>query len=162
MRFLKNVFSQLHTFVLWALLSAIFWSWIFTLVTDVSPEKKISVYCYVPSISDVELSARLEEEKPEGIEMVKIRSFEYVMFNVDYIENGDIFIIPESMISEYDELLLDPDGGIKIYDCAEKRGSADSFIGYSDEDYYLFFGANSLHLEDESAKKVAELLIGLD
>ena len=30
MRFFKNVLSQLHTYVLWALLSAVFWGWIFT------------------------------------------------------------------------------------------------------------------------------------
>ena len=43
MRFVKNVFSQLHTFILWALMSAIFWGWIFTLVTDAPAGKKITV-----------------------------------------------------------------------------------------------------------------------
>ncbi len=162
MRFIRNVFSQLHTFVLWALLSAIFWSWIFTFVTDTSPEKKVSVYCYVPEISDAELAAKLEEDKPEGIKMIKVHSFEYVMFNVDYIENGDIFVLPESLISEYDELLLDPEGGIKIYDSESGSGSADSYIGYAGEDYYLFLGMNSVHLDDGAAEEVAENLIGLE
>ncbi len=162
MRFIKNVFSQLHTFVLWALLSAIFWSWIFTFATDTSPEKKVSVYCYVPEISEAELSAKLEEDRPEGIKMIKARSFEYVMFNVDYIENGDIFILPESLISEYDELLLDPSGGVKIYDAKSSSGSATEFIRYPEEDCYLFLGANSAHLEDGAAEYVAENITKLD
>ena len=32
---LKNIFSQLHTFLLWLLFSVMFWGWIFTLFTDV-------------------------------------------------------------------------------------------------------------------------------
>jgi hypothetical protein len=44
MRFLKNIVSQTHRWILWALLSAVFWAWIFTLLTDTVPAKKVTVF----------------------------------------------------------------------------------------------------------------------
>lgn len=162
MRFIKNIFNKLYLFIIWAIVAFIFWSWIFTFATDTSPDKKITVYCHAPEIDSVDLAVKLEEGKPEGIKMIKVHSFEYVMFDVESIENGDIFILPESLIGEYSELLLDPDGGTRVYDSETGTGSADSFIGYTDEDYYLFLGLNSVHLDDGAAEEVAEDLIGLD
>ena len=85
MRVLKNIFSQLHSFVLWALFSALLWGWVFSFVTDTSIEKKVTVYCYVPEIRDTELSAKLEEDMPEGLKMIRVRSFEYVMMDMEAI-----------------------------------------------------------------------------
>lgn len=161
MRFIKNVFSQLHSFVLWALASFIFWGWIFTMVTDTAPENKVTVYCYVPTLRDTQLAVALEENRPEGIRMIKVHSFEYVMLNVENIENGDIFILPASTTDTYAELLADPDGGVRVYDAASGQGSARSYIGYTDEDYYLYLGANSVHAEDGKALAVARELMGM-
>ena len=159
MRFFKNVFSQLHTFVLWALMSAIFWGWIFTLVTDAPPAKKITVYCYVPEIRDTELAVLLEEDKPDGIKMIQVHNFEYVLFDMGNIENGDIFILPASQIGEYEELLLSKAAGVKVYDAKTHTGAAASYLGYTDEDYYLFLGAKSVHLEDGAAQAVTDALL---
>ncbi len=157
MRVLKNILRQLHTFVLWALASALLWSWIFTFVTDTSPDRKVTVYCYVDEIRDTELACALERTMPEGLKMIKVHSFRYVMFNIDSIENGDIFVVPASVIGEYDELFTDVNGqyGVKIYDAASHTGAAAEYLGYGDEDYYLFLGANSPHLEDGKALAVA-------
>lgn len=161
MRFLKNVFSQLHSFVLWALMSFIVWGWIFTLVTDAPPEKKITVYCAVPRLLDTELDVALEEDMPEGIRMVRVHTFDYVMLNVDAIENGDIFILPVSQIGEYEELLAPVEGrdGVLIWDGAS--GAAGEYIGYTEEEYYLFLGANSVHLDDGRALAVAEQILSM-
>ena len=41
MRVLRNIFSQLHEYVLWLLLSTVLWGWIFaSFVTDTKAEKK--------------------------------------------------------------------------------------------------------------------------
>lgn len=161
MRFFKNVLAQLHTFVLWGLASFILWGWIFALVTNTSPEKKVTVYCYVPGVRDVDLAVRLEEEPPEGIRMVKVHPFSYVMLNVDYMEDGDIFILPESQIGEYTELLADPAAGVLVYDAETGQGAAVPYIDYTEEDYYLFLGANSPHLADGKAAEVARRLMDL-
>lgn len=163
MKALKNIVSQLHTFVLWLLASAFFWGWIFTFVTDTSPEKKITVYCHVPEVQDVALAVVLEKQMPEGLEMIKVHSFDYVMFNTESIELGDIFIIPASEIETYTGslILAGENQGVKIYDAVTGEGIAKDYIQYADEDYYLFLGAGSVHLEDGRALEVAAALLTL-
>lgn len=163
MRFFRNVFSQLHTFVLWALFSVLFWGWIFALITDTSPAKKIAVYCDVPELRDVDLAVELERHMPEGIRMVKVHSFDYVMMDIENIGKGDIFIVAASDLEKYAEFLTGPDGegGVKIYDAATGTGAAAEYIGYTDEDFYLFLGSGSVHLEDGKAAQVAGQLLSM-
>ena len=165
MKILKNIFSQLHTFLLWLLASVIFWSWIFTLVTDVPPAEKVTVYCHVPGIQDTALAAALEEHMPEGLRMIKVHSFNYVMFDVESIGLGDVFIIPASEIELFAEDLA-PVGekqGVKVYDAAAGTGIAMAYIQYeaAGEDFYLFLGARSVHLEDGKALEVARELLAI-
>lgn len=164
MRILKNIFSMLHIFLLWMLLSAVFWGWIFTFVTDTSPDRKVSVYCHVPEINDKALAVSLEENMPDGLRMIKVHSFDYVMFDVESIGMGDIFIIPASEIEQYSDSLLymGADSGVKVYDASSRTGVAEEYISYSDEDHYLFLGAGSVHLEDGKALAVAQQLLAMD
>ncbi len=163
MRFLKNVFSQLHTFVLWLLASALFWGWIFTIVTDTSPEKKVTVYCRVPAIQDTALAAALEEDMPEGLRMIKVHSFEYVMFGTDEFDRGDVFIVPASEEADFVKDLLPVEGGqpAKVYDAAAGEGAATEYIQYGDEDYYMYLGSGSVHLEDGAALAVARAILAM-
>lgn len=163
MRFFKNVLSQLHSFVLWALLSAIFWGWIFTLVTDAPIQRKITVYCQVPAIRETDMAVELEERKPEGMKLIQVHSFEYVKFNTQALDYGDVFIIPASRIGDYAEELAPVEGvyGVKVYDAATGQGCARAYITYGDEDYYLFLGAGSVHLEDGKALEVAKHILEL-
>lgn len=164
MKTLKNILSQLHTFVLWALISALFWSWIFTFVTDAPAARKVTVYCDVPALRDTALAAALEETMPEGLRMIQAHTFDYVMFGVDAFYQGDVFIVPASELAEYAELLAPVEGGqgVKVYDSASGEGAAASYIGYGDENYYLFLGTGSVHLEDGKALAVARALLALE
>lgn len=164
MRALKNIFSQLHTFVLWLLASALFWGWIFTFVTDTSPEKKITVYCDAPQVRDTALAVALEEHMPEGLRMVKVHAFSYVMFDVESIDKGDIFILPASDLEDCAEFLAPVEGeadGVKIYDAASGQGAATEYIQYGDEDYYLFLGSGSVHAQDGAALAVAREILAM-
>ena len=67
MQVFRNIWSQLHRFVFWALLSTILWAWIFTLVTDTVPEKKVTVYVLTEECRSTELALRLEETKPGAV-----------------------------------------------------------------------------------------------
>ena len=164
MKMMKNILSHLHTFVLWLLLSAFFWSWIFTFVTDAAPEQKVVVYCKVPELRSTELSVALEERMPEGLRMVQVRSFDYVMFGVDAFYQGDVFIVPASEIEAYAEVLAPVEGehGVKAYDAATGTGAATAYIRYGDEDCYLFLGVGSAHLEDGCALAVARELLAME
>lgn len=163
MRLLKNIFSRLHVFVLWALGSFLFWSWIFTFVTDAPAEKKVTVYCHVPQVEDIDLAVKLEEDMPQGIRMIKVHSFDYVMFDMERIERGDIFIIPESELETFREdlLPLSGEGGEQVYDEETGEGIAKTYISYGDEDYYLFLGSGSVHLEDGIAREIAMRILEL-
>lgn len=163
MRVFKNIWSQLHTFVLWLLLSAVLWGWIFTFVTDTTPDKKITVYCHTAAVQDTAMAAALEKDMPEGLRMIKVHSFDYVMFNTDEINRGDLYIIPASEVQTFaDSLVPVMDGqGVKVYDAAFGTGVAMQYIQYGSEDFYLFFGTGSVHLDDGKALAVAMNLLAL-
>lgn len=163
MKMIKRILSQWHSFVLWLLVSALFWSWIFTFVTDTSPEKKVTVYCKVPEIQDIALAAALEERAPEGLRMIKVHSFDYVMFGLDAFYQGDIFIVPASEIETYADALALIEGkrDVKAYDAASGAGIAMDYIRYDQEDYYLYLGSGSKHLEDGKALEVARQLLNM-
>ena len=182
MQFLKNVWSQLHRFMLWALLSTVFWAWIFTLVTDTVPEKKVTVYVLTEECRSTELALQLEETKPEGIKMIKVHPFSYAMFDDGELLSADLYVVSAPEVEEYrssfaviesetwdwgDRELYRLDGqvcGVKIYDAATGEGAAKSYLGYApDTDYYLFFNVASLHLGDGdgAALRVAEHLLKL-
>lgn len=161
MRVLKNIWSQLHTFVLWGLASALIWAYVFTFVTDTSPEKKVMIYCDVPEIQDIQLAARLEEDLPEGIRMIKVRSFQYVMMDTDNIQTGDLFLLPASKVEEYRQFFQEGDAGTQVYDAETHAGIAEQYIKFGDENYYLFCGAKSPHLDDGKAREVANILLNI-
>ena len=164
MKMLKNIISQLHTFILWLLICAVFWGWIFTFVTDTSPDKKVTIYCKVPDIQDTELAAALEKHMPEGLRMIKVHTFDYVMIGVDEFNRGDVFIVPTSDIETFAEILAPVEGeqGVKVYDADTGTGVAKTYICYTSEDFYLFLGTGSVHLEDGKALQVAQELLAMD
>ena len=163
MKILKNIVSQFHTFLLWLVVSFMFWSWVFTMVTDTSPDKKVTVYCHVPGIQDTALAVALEERMPAGLKMIKVHSFDYVMFDEESINRGDVFIIPASEIELFAGSLV-PVGeeqGVRVYEASTGAGVAMEYIQYADEDFYLFLGAGSVHLEDGKALEVATRLLAM-
>ena len=163
MKILKNIVSRFHIFLLWLLASVMFWGWIFTMVTDTSPDQKMTVYCHVPGVQDTALAAALEEHMPEGLRMIKVHSFEYVMFDVESVRLGDIFIIPASEIELFagDLAPVGEEQGVKVYEASTGIGIAMDYIQYADEDFYLFLGAGSEHLEDGKALEIAMQLLAM-
>ena len=166
MKLLKNILSQLHSFALWLLFSVMFWGWIFTLVTDVSPAEKVTVYCHVPGLQDTALAAALEEHMPEGLRMIKVHSFDYVLLDTESLGQGDIFIIPASETGLFAEDLAPVGGeqGVRVYEASTGTGIAMTYIQYeaAGEDFYLFLGARSVHLEDGKAMEVAAQLLAME
>lgn len=163
MKVLKNILSQLHSFVLWLLASAVFWGWIFTMVTDTVPAKKVTIYCDVPAVQDRLLAAELEKDMPQGLRMVQVHAFDYVMLDTASFDRGDIFIVPASEDADLlaDLLPLDEGGPAKAYDAASGKGAATTYIQYTDEDYYIYLGSGSAHLDDGAALDVAQTLLEL-
>ncbi len=181
MRVLKNIFSQLHRWILWALLSAVFWGWIFGFVTNTDAAHKVVLYANVDEMQDKALALRLEEEKPEGIKMIKVHPFSYAVFGDRELLEADLYAVRET---EAEAMLpgfapLDGEGldvggrelyvrdgvayGVKLSGPGE-AGAAAAYMGYEPgESYYLFFNAGSPHLSggDGAALRVAEALLKL-
>lgn len=182
MRTLRNIWSQLYRFVFWALISSIFWGWIFTLVTDTTPARKVTIYLQVEECRDRDLVLKLEENKPEGIRMVKVHPFSYAVFGSDDLLNADLYVVRESdaeeMLASFAPLdgeswdyggreLFRRDGkiyGVKVYDAASDTGDLRDYLQYTPgENCYLFFNVSSPHLGggDSAALRVAETMLSL-
>ena len=184
MRALKTFLSDLHRYLLWLLVSAVFWGWIFSLVTDAPAEKKLLLCVDRPELQEQALDLELEKELPDGIRMIRAHPIDYYMFDQNELDHADLDIVSASHAEEYSPLFLplaeagikeDGDAvwrldgtayGLRIYDAASGEGALSSWIEYvgpgdTNEDYYLFFGANSVHIGDGAARRLAERLLSL-
>ena len=185
MKTLKKIGSQLLAYLTFLVLSTMLWGWLFSLKTDTAPAKKITVYIDC-AVADTALAAKLEEALPAGIRMVKVHPFSYAFFDTDAMLEADLFIVPQSKAEEYlesfapaafsgaDAITLSNGAvGMKIYDAASGAGGADAYITYLNEsgekeDFYLFFGARSLHYAgnenalDNAAAEIANRLLTME
>lgn len=183
MNVLKNILSQWYRYVLWALISVFFWGWIFTLVTDARPANKLVLCVDRPELRDEALADALSADRPEGIKLIAVHSFDYYIFDTEELRTADLYIVGKDEAEKYIESFrplaetgLAVQGetwslegvsyGLKVYDAAAGEGIAASFISYVGEgetpqDYYLFFGTESAHKEDGKALRLAEALLDL-
>lgn len=188
MSVIKRFTSRLYIYIIWAVLSFFIWGWIFGLATDTSTFKKVSVYIDCAQIQDMDLRLTLEEQLPEGIEMIKVHSLEYVVFDEATMFLGDILVLRESYLPNYvealqpitghfpEEELLYYDGeayGIPVFDPETGEGILEDFVtflkpGQDPEPYYLFFMKGSHHLgdiaesRDDAAIRIARRLLAME
>ncbi len=152
---IRRFFSSAPKYLLWIVLSTMFWMWIFTIVTDTSAEKKVTLFADVPALADPQLAGALEESMPEGIRMVKAHSFSYLMFDDLSLNAADIYIVKSQDIVKYaqyfqpadrdwakakadtlqpsEDIIYAIDGvpyGVKVYDADTGEGAAKSFVMY--------------------------------
>ena len=177
-RFRRVFFRLFPLFVLWAVLIPIFTGFVFTRITDTDPAHKVTVYADAKLQDAAALASRLEGSVSAPVRMVKVHPFTYALFGSDALKQADLYIVPVSHAAEYrdwfaplpQELasLASPENpdGIRVFDPASGSGAAASHILYSAsgsqaEPYLLFFGRNSVHLEDHAAMDVAGALLTL-
>lgn len=178
--------TLLPLLVLWGMLAALFWCWIFNLLTDTTPENKITLYLDVPACDSRALALALEKALPEGMKMVQVHPFSYAMFDSDALRSADLYVIRASDLEERPEWfaplpeslwdradLYTPAGvpvGIRVYDPASDLAVAGSYwtthdAKTPDGPLWLCFGAASCHLPEDpnavSSQPVAELLLSL-
>ena len=182
MRTLKKLLSNLHRYVFLLMASVIVWAWVYNLCTETGAAKKVVVYIDSTSVSDAAMRAELNENKPEGIKIIKVYPFSYAFFSSGAPSDADIYIMPESDMDKYSDLLLpiDMSGedffikggkplGIRIFNASENTGAATSFIDYSGaepQDYYICINRSSVHAggensADRAAFEVIETILAL-
>ena len=173
-RAFRRGLALLPLMAMWLICCAVFWTFVFSRVTDTSADGKIVLYVDAPVPGSTDLAVALEEERAEGIRMVHARPFSYAMFSGQELQTADLYILPRSHVEKYqawlcplpendwreaagaeetDFLLLDGAAyGIRVYRAEDGWAVAGRYIAYEEEDtredYYLFFGAASLHVKD--------------
>lgn len=155
------------------------YSWIFGYLTTVKTEEKITVFIGSNSAT-FEKTEQLNEVRPDYLKVVEVRAYALSDSTYDTCltifgyEMGDILILPESNLKEetcgerYAEISADyqskfdnlgwyeVDGkvyGIKIHDKQSHQSLIDCLdYGKEDDeqDYYLLFNKNSVHIGDLS------------
>lgn len=174
MKKLKPFFDLLPAMLLWLMLSIFLWGFVFSALTDIPSQEKITLFVDAPLVQEARLAASLEEAIDAPLRAVQVRAFAYAMMSSDEIEQADLYIVSAADVEAYrdwfaplppalqarGELMLDGQPyGIRVYDAAGQTGIALENISYGSQDYYLLFGANSLHLEDGQAAACGLLLL---
>ena len=178
---LKRIFQNAHRYIFWAVFSAVIWTWILMLCTEVSPKRKVVVYADLEGLDKAALSEALSEDLPKGIRCVETERFTDQIFMPGSVQAGDLFLIPESAAESYAESFVPIDReafpgasflewngeayGVCVYDPAAGISVAETFIRYpallGEERCWLFFGKESLHIgswNDASADDAAIVL----
>ena len=183
MRVVRRIFSRAHLYILWFFFAFLSVGFLFSRLGDTDAAHKVTLYADVPSMRDTELAAELERELPEGIRMVKVHPFSYAMFDSYDLPGADLYIIPESAAEDYLESMRaiggagfdEEDGyyrdgvlwGVRVWCAEEDKGAAAAWIDYPDENCWLFFNKDSLHVYtlsgagDDAAIDVARHLLAL-
>ena len=175
----KSILRNWYRYVLWALISLVFWSWIVMLRTDTIPQNKVVLYADQPALDGEGLELALEETMPESIRFVKAHAFEYAMFNQQAVLNGDLYLVSDRFVDEFIDSFVpidksffpgasfyEKDGvayGVCVYDEAAGLCAGRGYVSYlAGERCYVFFNESSLHLgawndsKDDAAIAVAQ------
>jgi hypothetical protein len=181
---LKSIFRNWYRYVLWALLSVIFWSWIVMLKTDAQPNEKVVLYADLPALDGEGLELRLEETMPDGIRFVKAHAFLYSLFNDTDVLKGDLYLVSDRYVEDFigsfvpidtslfpNATFYEKDGvayGVCVYDEAAGLYAAEPYVTYlAGERCWLFFNEASGHLgawndsPDDAAIAVARDFLNL-
>ena len=181
---MKKLFlSLIPAMLMWLVLSVIGWGFVYARVTTYAPEEKIALYVDGQVPGQKAMGLEMETVQQTGIRAVEVRPFSYAMFGADELRNADLFIIPRENLDLYRECFapwpkgMETEGvfhawdgvnyGLKVYDAETKEGMAKSYILYENhlyvpQDYYLFFGNQSVHMEDGLAVEYANRLLNIE
>ena len=171
---MKGILKNLHRYVFWAIISVVFWAWIFTRITDAPAANKLILYADLPELDREALSAALEADMPETIRFVEARAFMDEYFSSANVAKGDVYVVPEENAQLYlpsftpiEEAafpglpLYRSDGkayGVCVYDEEQGIRIGTKYVLYEPgRRYYLFFNKDSQHLGNEAAADDAAL-----
>ena len=186
--FLRKALRLLPGLLLWALISILFWTWIFNFLTDTDRRYKVTVFVNMHLLRDQDLAIALEEELPAGIRIVQVHSFDYALMDSTSLETADLYImterqarehpewlcpLPASLAASADTLMLEGNAiGLLLGTAGENAHLPDSsenpasaYLNYAEapgEPWYLCFGQGGYHLSFlENGKDDAALPIAL-
>lgn len=185
---IKKILRNLHRYVLWAIVSIVFWTWIFSRIVDAPASRKVVLYADLPTVEAETLSDAMEPALPEGIRFLEVNLFGNAVFSPSAVTRGDLYVVPESNVEMYlasfapidksafpDAVFYEKDGvayGVCLFDRTTGLVHADAYFRFSpyleDDRCYLFFGTSSKHIgewngsADDAAIAVAQRILQTD
>lgn len=176
---LRSLGTILPAFLLWGMMVLVIGGFVFSRITDAPRGNKIVLFADAELRSAPELAEKMEKALPEPIRAVKVHPFSYALMNSAALRQADLYIVPASHVREYRDWfaplpaslagLAAPEehSGIPVYDPVSGLACAEEWICYESaggepEPWYLFFGGASVHLDDGTAERAAELLLSMD
>lgn len=172
--------------LVWAVLGAFFWSFIFLRVTDTDPAHKLVVCVDAAVPGAAELEELLDRACGGDVRMTKVRPFAYAMMDSSALRGADLLIVREENLAAYQDWFApcpatfaarDEDwlaGGVRcglfLSGTGQQNAVLRRWIDYSGVDadggrFYLCFGKQSRHLAglegaaDDEAPRFASLLL---
>lgn len=176
---IKKIGKDLWIYAACILVVVFIYSWAFNYLTTIETEEKITVFIGSESAS-FEKAEDLNASRPNYLKTVEVRAYALddsiydTCLSIFGYETGDVLILPESNLKAetcadyYAEISMDyqskfnnlgwyeVDGkvyGIRIHDKETHQSIIDSLDYGTDDDeqnYYLLFNKNSMHLSDLS------------
>lgn len=160
---IKRIFHNWFRYVLWTLLSVIFWAWLILLVTEAPPARKVQLFAELPAMENEPLEIALERDKADGIKFVQAELFQYAVFDQGAVLHGDLYLISEPNAEAYlpsfceidpamfpGQTFYESEGkayGIVVYDETAGISIGSVYVTYiPGERCILFFNKESQHL----------------
>ncbi len=158
---MKRIGNLIPLMVMWLLLCAMFWGWIFNYLTDTDPAHKLTLYAHAQVTDGTGLAVALEETLAGGeIRMVHVRAFTHAMMSSQELRSADLYLVPEEDLEEYGEWFLQ--------EALTLTGAQNPYIALEDgKTYRLYYGKASVHAPgaenavDTAAEAAAQALPGL-
>ncbi len=149
--------------ILWLVLGAVFWGWVFAFLTDAPAAQKLTLFAEMEVADQDALALALEAGTGEGIRMVKVHPFSYAMLNGDALREADLYIVTASGAETYRDWfiplpetlrdrgeMVSPEGvpvGVRVWNAGTRTGIAADWLSYpAEEDAFLCLGRTSLHV----------------
>lgn len=162
----RKISELIPAFVIWLIVSIVFWGWIYTLITDTTAEYKICIAVDSIIADQTAFNAALEKDLRGNIRMIRAYPFTYAMMSDISLQNADILIIREENIPDYriyiaalpeietdlGKVVMDEEKPVGIRIDPERAGLLKQFTGIENKEaFILCFGKNSIHLNGNPA-----------
>lgn len=98
---IRQILRNWHRYVVWVIVSIMFWSWIVVRVTDALPKNKVVLYADLYEIDGDAVEQAAEPYLPEGIKFLEVNMFDSMLFQPTAVLTGDLYLIPERDMADY-------------------------------------------------------------
>lgn len=160
---IKEILRNWHRYVVWTLVSVMFWSWVVVRITDALPKNKVVLYADLYEIDGKAVEAAVEPDLPEGIRFMEVNMFDSMLFQPTAVLTGDLYLVPEMDIEAYAASFLPLDRslfegaafyeyegnpiGVCVFDPDGSAAVGADMIGYfPDQKCYLCINRESKHI----------------